>query len=371
MLSKGRTCGFGSIATNNCLSNPSWAEKGFCQQTCNDLGLGYGSLPCCLAPSMPPPLYPPPCPPQLTQFKSMAFTELRANNLGGLGPANCADVDTGKGPECEWGDAPMIAYAEVAEVMIDGEAVAVDLVVQNVSTYTPEIKPVGEQGGVKLNGIKKKGQGEFGVVNVASPSRTKLVFEFINSVTGEPVVMPDFAITFYDFDCQANEDDLQNGRKWCESISARGFDYVLVSNTSELDVQIDPDGEHASNSQLNENPDKQAQPGPGGVSIRQVGIEPINGNGAETGFIKAAATQHGAGRDNPQFTHHLNKLHMDRSITFVYTDAERMDIIVEVESTLDMLSAGRNFLFSFQDPWHEPCDQLLINEKPREVAAGE
>ena len=48
--------------------------------------------------------------------------------------------------------------------------------------------------------------------------------------------MPNFAISFYDFDCQS-----RGSGPYCESISAGGFDYVLVTNTTQLAIDIDPE----------------------------------------------------------------------------------------------------------------------------------
>jgi len=98
------------------------------------------------------------------------FTAISSNNLGGLGP------DLGKEPE--------IRISNVAKTPSGDN---VDLVITNVSTYTP---------GQTTNGL----QGHFVEISVATASHVSLRFNFINSISGAPVTMSQFQLSLLGLD---------------------------------------------------------------------------------------------------------------------------------------------------------------------------
>mgnify|MGYP001796462854 FL=1 len=102
-------------------------------------------------------------------------TVLTANNLGGLGPV--------------FTDPPYIEYSELQDLIPDD----VVLRVTNLTEYIPSFNPAG---GVNFNGLS----GNFGQINVRSDWDVELMFEFLNTTTGDPVTLESFAITWFDFD---------------------------------------------------------------------------------------------------------------------------------------------------------------------------
>lgn len=347
----------------------------------------------------------------------MDLITLYANNLGGMGPGDCTRLkiidECLEGPhapcnnktqvepaQCQWGDTRAIVYGNVTDVMVPdfdeatGEPIGehgpvnIDVMVTNVTedpnfAYRPEIKRdsdgnIQAKGGVFLNGIKAKGTGEFGVINVGSPSNSKLAFDFIDAAADEPtlVPMPNFAITFYDFDCQGEPSDPASNVV-CERIQAGGFEYFYVTTTTELVLEVPTnDGcneedknpglsgaEKAacfSNTEIYEDPDVANEPGPGNTTIKRVALQGKDPSQPSSGFIRAKATQKGTGQDNPRFATGLTKQQLDRSITFIYKNADQMKLAFEVEKLQGSATAvfpGRNFLFSFEEPFTIPCER--------------
>jgi hypothetical protein len=91
------------------------------------------------------------------------------------------------------------------------------------------------------------------------------------------------------------------------------------------------------------------------------------------GFLKATATHRGKGKDNPLTSTRLSKLQLDRSITFVFKDTERMAIVQQVlrmPTSQVSDNDGRNFLFSFEDPARQICDAWRQPPSPPQFPPG-
>jgi hypothetical protein len=367
----------------------------------------------------------------------MDLINLYANNLGGMGPNDCTrrecrnangEVEDGacqikvdvRNATCKWGPERAIVYGEMAKgVMVpiceteDGECTGsdedvqvgengpfdVDVMITNVTedptlAYIPEIKrdddgAINYVGGVGLNGIKAKGTGEFGVVNVASPSKARLAYDFIDAESEQLITMPNFAITFYDFDCQGEVSTVgvpASGRTItdaaavekdavCEAIQAGDFDFFYVTTTTQLILEvptddgcdfdetgepIPPEEKNAcfANTQVWQDPEVGEEAGPvQGILIKKMETRPKDPSKPYSRFVKAKASEKGTGNDNPRYATGLTKLQLDRSITFIYTQSNQMKLTFEVEELQRVRGGlpGRNYLFSFEEPFTVPC----------------
>jgi hypothetical protein len=108
------------------------------------------------------------------------------------------------------------------------------------------------------------------------------------------------------------------------------------------------------------------------VYMNKYQIQPIDPR-VPVGFLKATATHRGTGRDNPLTTDRLSKLQLDRSITIVFKNTEKMSIVQEVlrmPHATNLENDGRNFLFSFVDPARQICDAWRQPPSPPNFPPG-
>jgi len=120
-----------------------------------------------------------------------------SNNFGGLGP--------------KYSDEPVIRVANVAHLKGSG----VDLVISNLSTYTPN--------STELNGVN----GEVLFINVNRNTNLDVNFKFVSHSTDTPVLLDEFYLTIFDI-------ALHQHNMAKESITLKGFDESYLTCTTEL-----------------------------------------------------------------------------------------------------------------------------------------
>merc|ERR1719263_1781486 len=123
------------------------------------------------------------------------------NNLGGLGPDNGAEE---------------IRFSNAAAV----KGQVLDLIIKSTGTGYKAKSP-------KSNGKSKSGA--FGVINLKAKSNVDLEFSWVDSTTGDSVVLDQVAISFYDID---------EGKKGKSrtTLTACGADNAVVTTNTELSV---------------------------------------------------------------------------------------------------------------------------------------
>jgi len=129
----------------------------------------------------------------------MLMRRVEINNLDGRGPG---------------GGDPIIRYAGVAR----DAGRSLDLIISTDGHYFPADP--------QLTGT----QGNFGNINVRSGTSTDLNFEFVDSATGQPVVVDDLLLKFFDVD-EGGSDDLAHTiifKGGCEEFY-KGKDSVLIT----------------------------------------------------------------------------------------------------------------------------------------------
>lgn len=193
----------------------------------------------------------------------MNIMHLVQNNLGGAGP------DTG---------AEEIRYSHVAT--LNGERV--DLVITVDGEYRPKQ-------------ASKALSGSLGAINVKCGTEVLLNLNIVNSETGDPVVVDDVAISWYDID----EGKRGKGRS---SVTSCG-DGLITSSNSEL-------------------------------SVRHLGS-----------CWSATSSTPGTKADNPAAPFPLTDLQRGRVATFVFSDVSSFTATLKVEKG----RGGRNFFFAM-DP---------------------
>eukprot|EP00448_Togula_jolla_P008476 CAMPEP_0170611306 /NCGR_PEP_ID=MMETSP0224-20130122/23119_1 /TAXON_ID=285029 /ORGANISM="Togula jolla, Strain CCCM 725" /LENGTH=1183 /DNA_ID=CAMNT_0010936733 /DNA_START=15 /DNA_END=3566 /DNA_ORIENTATION=+ len=192
--------------------------------------------------------------------------EAMTNNLGDEGP----DEDE---PE------PLLVWADVLRF----NGVPIDLVVQNVSEYTPY--STADNGNL----------GQFGIINVKAGTHVDLKFTLWNRKTGRPQKVNDFVIGILDLDI--NSFTLKDK----EAVIGSGFSYVLVHDDTTVAVSTLPDG--------------------------------------RTVF---AATHPGTTDDNPSSLSELNDMQLKTSIGLIYYGVSSWTLTFSVGEG----KRGRNFLFA-------------------------
>lgn len=131
---------------------------------------------------------------------SLDFSQVILSNLGGQGP------DAGE-----------------EELVFGNVAPGTNLVVTATSPYSPN--SLNPNGGVMHNGARDG----FGVINMASGSSVDLDFNFVDSTTGQPKVMSDFAFSIFDGDHGMAHESR-------EAVTVTGFTSYIIAGESSLDV---------------------------------------------------------------------------------------------------------------------------------------
>jgi len=204
---------------------------------------------------------------------------LTANNLGGHGP--------------EDGD-PVIRWSGIATV----RGSLVDLEISAGENYDPQ-KP-------ELNG--NSDGGPLGNINMNLGSTADITFTFKDQATGEPAVLDEFYISFFDFDKEQ-----QGGST--ESLYSGDHDSYLVGVDNELTITEEADG--------------------------------------RTHFRGTTA---GTGRDNPTDPNALGVVEgvdqRKRALMLAFQDKSTFTVTYEIADGV----AGRNFLFAGCAPISDACN---------------
>ena len=179
---------------------------------------------------------------------------------------------------------------------------SVDLIVHATSTYSASNAP-----------LNRVNEGQFGVINVLAGTKVDLVFEFIDSSSGESVEIPQFDFTFYDFDQK------QNGEQR-ELLYIEGYDTFAVTESTEVAIVISPDGGRTE------------------FSSSTYGIGKDNPVNPEFSSLV------GSGDDTPASPTNLTQQQRDRAVEFTFKATSSFALTLEVEG----VGKGRNFLFAGQ-----------------------
>lgn len=207
---------------------------------------------------------------------TLTFTNVLQSNLGGQGP------DEGE------------------EALIFGNvAPNTNLKIVATTPYTPN--SLNPAGGVMHNGVRDG----FGVINMGSSSTVDLTFQLVNSQTGLPKTISDFAITFFDGDHGMSHESR-------EAITVSGFTSYIIAAESTLDVdpiQVDAESRAAGN-----------------------------------GIAKFTSKMRGSKVDNPLAPFEMNTLQRRRTVAFLFED--KSEFQVTASETGYTNPQGRNILFA-------------------------
>lgn len=194
-----------------------------------------------------------------------------ANNLGGQGPVTT--------------DPMYIEYS----ALLDLVPADVVLRVTNNSEYMPSFNP---GGGVLFNGLS----GEFGNINVLSDTEVDLTFQFLNSTSGEPYVLPAFFFTWFDFDMNMN-----GGR--VETLKVQNtFSFSMLSPMTTVAESMGPPG-----------------------------------------FTTFESTVPGTTADNPTAPANLTQEQEDKAVLFLYEDTSSFNVTLCISGPAN--GFGRNLIF--------------------------
>lgn len=198
-----------------------------------------------------------------TRSATMNSLTLVQNNLGGVGPDSGAE-------ELRFGNAASINERSV------------DLVITTNSAYEPNK--------ASATGVARG----FGVINVKCGTEVTLLFNVVDSETGEAVALDNVALTWYDVD----EGKRGKGR----STAMACGDGMLTSSTTELTT-------------------------------------------AKLGSCwSATSSVAGTKADNPETPFTLTRAHRQRTVTFPFSDVSSFSSTLNVENGYK----GRNFLFAIE-----------------------
>jgi len=207
---------------------------------------------------------------------TLTFTSVLQSNLGGKGP------DEGE------------------EALVFGNvAPNTNLKVMATTSYTPN--SLNPSGGVMHNGVRDG----FGIINMGSSSSVDLTFKLVDSRTGEPKTMSDFAITFFDGDHGMSHESR-------EAIKVSGFTSYIIAAESTLDVdpiQVDAESRAAGN-----------------------------------GIAKFTSKMRGSKIDNPLEPMDMNTLQRRRTVALLFENKSEFQVTASESGYTN--PQGRNIFFS-------------------------
>lgn len=241
---------------------------------------------------------------------SLHGADIKANNLGGMGPWKASEPDIVLGP-----------------VGVTSKGQQFDIKITNTSSYTPAYAP---NNGIfdtstDVNIEDEPGDARFGHINLLGPSSADeppntvgLKFCAVDSKTGAPVTLSQFYFSIFDFDV-----GYDGHAKEC--VTAEGFASYGLTNSTSIDTSI-PD---------------------------------------EPSAVKFCATSIGAEGNNPKDLEKLSTDQKDRSVALVYTGVSCWELEFSLTYTGGPYK-GRNLLWAGDSALVPMCEtgKITIHGDP-------